>query len=336
MRIALIIEHFDATRGGAEHFTVWLAKELAQRGHEVHVVCHDVAARVNRYRQATQRASHDADRSHQAHGAAEAVHEGIHIHRLRGMKLNTGLGFRLFGARARRWCRENPPQIVHSVSVAFAGDIYQSHAGVYAAIQAQAVSSRTTQTAATWKQIMLHLSGKQRTLLALERRALQGANGRTARGPKRILSLSAMMTEQLHAYYGVPATRGGGASQSTDDRRNEAGSRSGAARSGVVPHALPALAGGSGGRVRRPRFSPQGPALCHRGDRQNAPVEAAGGRPGQGPRICGTGRFAGNRRCGADAPAPTPPQAIPPTPGGACFLSARHARCRRSTPPRMR
>ena len=28
MKIALIIEHFDPSRGGAEHLTVWLAGQL--------------------------------------------------------------------------------------------------------------------------------------------------------------------------------------------------------------------------------------------------------------------------------------------------------------------
>ena len=56
MKVALIIEHFDATRGAAEHLAVWVANALAKGGHEVHVVCHDVTSRINRYRQATQRA----------------------------------------------------------------------------------------------------------------------------------------------------------------------------------------------------------------------------------------------------------------------------------------
>ena len=46
MKIALVIEHFDATRGGAEHLAVWVANELSRRGHEVHVVCHDVTSRA--------------------------------------------------------------------------------------------------------------------------------------------------------------------------------------------------------------------------------------------------------------------------------------------------
>ncbi len=204
MKVALIIEHFDATRGGAEHFTVWLAKALAGRGHEVHVVCHDVAPRVNKYRQATQRASHDADRSHQAHPPEEVSHDGIHIHRLRGMRLNSGLGFRLFGRRARAWCAEHRPDVAHSMSVAFPGDVYHPHAGVYAAIQAQAVAQRDPGAPAKWKRLMLHLSGKQRTLLALEERAVRPA---AEGGAIRIVSLCRMVTEQLERHYGMDGSR---------------------------------------------------------------------------------------------------------------------------------
>ncbi|MGN6369793.1 MAG: glycosyltransferase family 4 protein [Phycisphaerae bacterium] len=204
MKVALIIEHFDATRGGAEHFTVWLAQALAGRGHEVHVVCHDVAPRVNKYRQATQRASHDADRSHQAHPPEEVAHDGIHVHRMRGMRLNSGLGFRMFGRKARAWCEANRPAVVHSMTVAYPGDLYHPHAGVYAAIQAQAVAQRNPGREAKWKQLMLHLSGKQRTLLALERRAM-GPQGEG--GARRIISLCRMVTEELREQYGVDKSK---------------------------------------------------------------------------------------------------------------------------------
>lgn len=198
MRIALIIEHFDPTRGGAEHFTVWLAGALAKRGHEVHIVCHDVAARVNRYRQATQRASHDADRSHQAHPPEEIPLDGVHIHRLRGMRLNSGFGFRLFGRRAAAWVKKHHPDVSHSMTVAFPGDLYHPHAGIYAQIQQQAIASRATSAQARWKKLMLHFSGKQRALLTLEKEAL-GIRGRG--GAKRIVSLCQMMTDELHRHY---------------------------------------------------------------------------------------------------------------------------------------
>jgi UDP-glucose:(heptosyl)LPS alpha-1,3-glucosyltransferase len=122
------------------------------------------------------------------------------------MKLNSGFGFRLFGRRARRWCRENRPEVAHSMTVAFAADIYHPHAGVYAEMQSQAVASRATVTSAKFKQLMLHLSGKQRTLLTLERRAVEPGSF-LAGGPKRVISLCAMMTRQLKAHYAVDASR---------------------------------------------------------------------------------------------------------------------------------
>jgi UDP-glucose:(heptosyl)LPS alpha-1,3-glucosyltransferase len=205
MKIALVIEHFDATRGAAEHLAVWLANGLARRGHEVHVVCHDVSSRINRYRQATLRASFDADLSFRAHPPPEVAHDGIHIHQLHGMHVNTGLGFRRFGMRARQWCRRFKPDVVHSLTVAYPGDIYQPCAGVYAAMQAQAAASRSTEKAATFKRMMLKLSGKQRTLLALERRAALAV--RRPDEPRHILCQCAMMTEQFHRHYGINEPR---------------------------------------------------------------------------------------------------------------------------------
>ncbi len=206
MRIALIIEHFDASRGGAEAFTVWLAAQLAERGHDVHVICHDVSSRINRYRAATQRASHDADRSHAAHSIEQAIPEGVHIHTLRGFKLSTGIGFRLFGRRTRAACRRLKPDIIHSMTVAYAGDIYHPHAGIYASIQAQAIASRSTSAGAHFKRLMLAFSSKQRTLMALERRALRphsSGGGVRISGPRRIISLSPMMTRELADLYSV-------------------------------------------------------------------------------------------------------------------------------------
>jgi UDP-glucose:(heptosyl)LPS alpha-1,3-glucosyltransferase len=207
MKIALIIEHFDATRGAAEHLAVWLANSLAKRGHDVHVICHDVSARINRYRQATLRASHDADLSFRAHPPAEVAHDGIHIHKLRGMRVNTGFGFRRFGMRARQWCTKHKPDVVHSLTVAFAGDIYQPCAGVYAAMQNQAAASRATEKAATFKRVMLQLSGKQRTLLALEKRAALANVARRPNEPRRILCQCTMMRDQFKRHYGIDKPR---------------------------------------------------------------------------------------------------------------------------------
>src|SRR4051812_42486932 len=122
MKIALVIEHFDATRGGAEHIAVWLAGKLAERGHEGHVLCHDAKRRLQAMRGATLGASHDAQRSEHAHGRSQAeAPSGVIVHKLKGFKLSTGLGFRMFGRKARAWCRRHKPDVAHSLTVAWSG-----------------------------------------------------------------------------------------------------------------------------------------------------------------------------------------------------------------------
>jgi UDP-glucose:(heptosyl)LPS alpha-1,3-glucosyltransferase len=214
VNVALIIEHFDKTRGAAEHMAVWLANELAGRGHTVHVVCHDVSARINRYRQATLRASHDADQSHGAHpptaadepSSVNVMIEGgaIRIHTLKGMRVNTGFGLRRFGRRARRWCAANDVDVVHSLTVAYPGDVYHACAGVYAAMREQAAAaSAPAKKPAAWQRVVSGLSGRERTILALERRALDGKAKGGAAEPARVISLCRMMTEQMARFYGA-------------------------------------------------------------------------------------------------------------------------------------
>lgn len=204
MKIALIIEHFDPTRGGAENFTCWLAGQLVSLGHDVHVLCHNSARRRHKYQAATQAASHDAARSVSAGDPVAAMVDGVQVHRLAALRLSSGVGFRQFGRAAERWCRLHKPDIAHSMTVAFSGNLYHPHAGVYRRIQAQAVASRETVPRAGWKQFLLSVSGKQRALLSLEQRVSQGVgSGR----PWGIICISPMMRRDLTALYGVPVNR---------------------------------------------------------------------------------------------------------------------------------
>lgn len=214
MKIALIIEHFDPTRGGAEYVAVWLAGELARRGHEVHVLCHDAKRRLQPMRAAHQGASHDAHRSTYSHGLIEAAApEGVEIHKFRGLKLSTGLGFRLFGQMVRRWCRRNRPDIVHSLTVAWAGDLYHPEAGVYARMQQQAAQSRTSRAGANFKRLLQRLNGKQRALLTLEQHAVEPwapvarYGGLSTAGPWKIISISAGMSREFQEHYALPPDR---------------------------------------------------------------------------------------------------------------------------------
>ncbi len=204
MKIALIIEHFDAARGGAEQYAVWLAGQLAQAGHEVHVLCHDRGRFFAKYSEAKRRASHEVEHAAEPYTPPLETHPGltaVHVHRFPTMKLSTALGFCRFGQAARRWCAAHRPDVAHSMTVAWPGDLYHPHAGLYARLQGQAVASRETAAAARWKRWMLRLSRKQRALLNLERRA----TGPT--GPWKILCVSPLLQRDFQEVYAAPPQR---------------------------------------------------------------------------------------------------------------------------------
>ena len=205
MKIALIIEHFDPARGGAEQYTFWLAEQLTQRGHEVHVVCHDSARWRHKYQAAHQGASHDAQKSANA-GKSSIITapDGVQVHRLPAIKLSTGIGFWQFGLAARNWCREQQPDVTHSMTAAYPGDLYHPHAGVYARMQEQSIAARESGREAALKRWLLRLSGKQRALLSLERQAAQAAAGEQ---PWKILCLSSTMIADFQTIYGVAKQR---------------------------------------------------------------------------------------------------------------------------------
>jgi UDP-glucose:(heptosyl)LPS alpha-1,3-glucosyltransferase len=201
LKIALIIEHFDPSRGGAENYTFWLAEQLARRGHDVHAVCHDSARKRHKYQAAHQGASHDVQRSAHAGKSPEvAAPDGVNVHRLPAIKLSTGIGFRQFGIAAKNWCRLFKPDVAHSMTLAWPGDLYHPHAGVYARIQQQSMSSRESPQSASFKRLMLQFSGKQRTLLTLERRTAQAGADQQ---PWKILCISPAMEEDFRSIYGT-------------------------------------------------------------------------------------------------------------------------------------
>lgn len=204
MKIALVIEHFDAARGGAEHFAVWLAEQLVASGHDVQVVCHKSSRRRDRYQAAHRGASHDAVKSATAGGIQTASVAGVTIHQIRAVKLSTGIGFRQFGRGVRQWCRKHKPDLVHSISVAYPGDVYHPQPGVYLRMQHQAVHSRDHSAAAGLKRLTLGISGKQRALLALEKSACSPVN---RGGAAKIICISHMVMKDFSRFYQVPAHR---------------------------------------------------------------------------------------------------------------------------------
>ncbi|MEI7767084.1 MAG: glycosyltransferase family 4 protein [Phycisphaerae bacterium] len=179
MKIGIAIETFDPQRGGAERIVDFIARQLAQRGHEIHVLCHKAAP----------------DSAHVAN---------LTVHLIPALRLGTGLGYRQFTYRLQRKLKTLSLDLVYSCCAACAGDIYHTEAGVYRSIHTTAVATCDTRWAAIFKWILLTLSDKQQFLLYRERLIC----GPVAQGGSRCLvSLTPNITRELQVHHHVLAAR---------------------------------------------------------------------------------------------------------------------------------
>ena len=179
MKIGIAIETFDPQRGGAERIVDFIARHLAQRGHEIHVLCHKVAP-------------------------DSAPMPNLKVHLIPALRLGTGLGYRQFTHRLQRKLKTLSLDLVYSCCAACAGDIYHTEAGVYRSIHTAAVATCDTRRAAILKRVLLTLSDKQQYLLYRERLIC----GPVAQGGSRcLLSLTSNLTRELQVHYHVLASR---------------------------------------------------------------------------------------------------------------------------------
>jgi UDP-glucose:(heptosyl)LPS alpha-1,3-glucosyltransferase len=179
MKIGIAIETFDPQRGGAERMVDFIARQLAQRGHEIHVLCHKAAP-------------------------DSATVPNLTVHLIPALRLGTGLGYRQFTHRLQRKLKTLNLDLVYSCCAACAGDIYHTEAGVYRSIHAAAVATCDTRQAAICKRVLLTLSDKQQFLLHRERLIC----GPVAQGGARCLvSLTPNITRELQVHYHVLAAR---------------------------------------------------------------------------------------------------------------------------------
>lgn len=99
MKIGLVIEHFDARRGGAEMWTCQFARRVARLGHEVHAIARDFAP--------------------------EMRDSGVTFHRV-----EAGASRLAFAAAAEATARALPLDIVHDNGDGWYGDVLLPHAGI--------------------------------------------------------------------------------------------------------------------------------------------------------------------------------------------------------------
>lgn len=104
MRIGLVVQSFDPTRGGAEQWTHQFARWLLQAGHEVHIVA-----------------------GHLPDAGGEAT-PGLHLHRVDAGNVRLG-----FASAAEHLLRRLPLDVIHDNGYGWHCDVFQPHGGSRAA-----------------------------------------------------------------------------------------------------------------------------------------------------------------------------------------------------------
>jgi len=141
MKIAVVIEHIETWRGGAETSSLELATLLAERGHEMHVIT------------ASRRPSTPTLTIHQAVGSAA----------IKPLRL------RAFVRAAAQVVAGNNFDIVHAIVPLPCADVYQPRGGSIIETQDRNILLRRSTPARWFKRAMLALNLKHRSLAALER-----------------------------------------------------------------------------------------------------------------------------------------------------------------------
>lgn len=158
MRVALIQEHLDVRRGGAESATIELAQHLAGLGLRVTVIT-----------VAGDRTSVAADRSAGV-PRSDLPRPAFHF-------VGVGYGSRAartarFIARADRCCRRGRFDIVHALVPCLSCNVYQPRGGTYVETVARSVGLARTRPGRLLKRLARRFNRRQRRLLRLEQTLL--------------------------------------------------------------------------------------------------------------------------------------------------------------------
>ena len=172
MKIAIVIERFEAWRGGAETSTLELARLLKNRGHVIHVVT-------------TTTAPSSPD---------------FTLHRIPAQSLLRPLRAAAFIRRATAFLRRNTFDLVHAISPLPTADVYQPRGGLLGETMERNVATRGSAPRRMLKQAMMAMNVKQRTLADLERAVFRED------GPL-ILAVSQYVARQCERLYGVASPR---------------------------------------------------------------------------------------------------------------------------------
>jgi UDP-glucose:(heptosyl)LPS alpha-1,3-glucosyltransferase len=170
MKVAIVIEHFNARRGGAETYTSYLVDRLAADGHEVTVMAED--------------------------WATEPARTTMVRVPVKGM---TAAGRVLsFATEASEMASEGGFDVVHSMARIVYVNVFQPHGGVTRASMEKSLESTESQVGRGLRKAARWLNTKSDMLLELDGIIY------TETPPPRFVAVSKMVADDMHHWYGVP------------------------------------------------------------------------------------------------------------------------------------
>jgi UDP-glucose:(heptosyl)LPS alpha-1,3-glucosyltransferase len=166
VRVALLIDRFEPSRGGAERALAQLACHLVAGGHEVAAYCEESGRGVEDL--------------------------GLRIHRLRVRRMSRGAKERVLGRRLVDEARAAGYEVLVGVRHLPEVDLYWPHGGSHLATLAARRSARHGNLESGAGRVP---RGRHRTFVALEHALLQGGGARLVACPSRLVQ------EELTALY---------------------------------------------------------------------------------------------------------------------------------------
>ncbi len=165
MRVAIVQEHIDTTRGGAETSTLEMAGHLSELGVQVTVLS---AGRAERTRTRT-----TAGRGRDDTRGAGCEYTAVRIEEIDVADRLTRLGrTRAFIARAEKRCRSAGFDVIHAITPCLSAHVYQPRGGTYVETIARSLAMWRTPFARALRSLGRRFNARQRFLLKLERALL--------------------------------------------------------------------------------------------------------------------------------------------------------------------
>lgn len=173
LKIAILLDKFLPSRGGERYFS-FLARELARRGHEVHVF---------------------ATKVEEAHALPYRVHLIPVWNRPRSLRILS------FWRTSTRMLREEYFDIVHGAAESPAVNVLNPHGGVEPAYLAQEFASIRNPLYLVYKLMKRYLSIRHYLEVGLQAALYR------KRGLKKVIAISSMIKRDVVRYYGFPEER---------------------------------------------------------------------------------------------------------------------------------